>query len=120
MQTNIFSQFVLEDGSHITYDFNPGNCILPVPEGTRVRAIVVGYYEDNNVGCYIYNVILLDGTVIETQPNGTLLHSTYYTDSNTSPVESGKRATKKGYIKFRGHNRAEEAIATYFKSKERR
>ena len=116
---NVFSQFMLEDGSHITYDFNPGKCILPIPEGATAKAIAVGYYEDNNVGCYIYNVILKDGTIIKTQPSGILLHSTYFTDGKTSPAESGARATKLGYTKFREHCRVEVITASFFKSNKR-
>lgn len=112
-KTRIYSMFKLNDG-HITYEFNPGKCQLPIQEGTKVKVQAIGYYEDSNVGCYIYKIYLPNGTVLYTQPAGTLLHMTYYTDKNTPPVESGIRATRKGYYRFRNNHKVEEAIATYF------
>jgi len=112
--------FKLEDRGHVTYDFNPGNCVLPVPEGTEVELTWIGHYSDDEVACDILQVTLPDGKVITTQPNGTVLHSTYDCIEGVSPVQSGLRATTNGvyFINKVGYPYG-KAIACYFKAKER-
>jgi hypothetical protein len=51
----IYSGIFFEDGTHMTYNFNPSNPKLPagVSEGDQVELWVVGKYEDDEVACDI-------------------------------------------------------------------
>ncbi len=106
--------FELQDNrGHITYDFNPGKCELPVPEGTIVDVTWIGFYEDKELACDVLLVTLPDGTVLKTQPNGTVLHNTWYCIDGVSPVQSGIRANDKAYY-FTKQASYGKAIAKFF------
>jgi len=99
--TKIYSGFFLEDGTHCTWEFNPGKCELPqgISEGDEVTLLRVGKYSDEDVECLIVRLVL-PGSVngkIQKQPSGTLLHITTRCENGVKPVESGLRATEKGY-----------------------
>ncbi len=98
--TKIYSMFELQDNrGHITYDFNPGKCELPVPEGTIVDVTWIGFYSDDEVACDVLQITLPDGSILKTQPNGTVLHNTWCCIEGVSPVQSGIRAnTKASYF----------------------
>lgn len=89
----LYSGIFFADGTHMTYEFKPGNPSLPkgVSEGQRATVKVIGTYEDEQVACLIVKY----GSMTK-QPGGTLLHITTKADG-AKPVESGKRATQKGY-----------------------
>ena len=81
------------DGKHATWQYGfPLRYPEGVKSGDKATVTVIGKYEDKQVGCHI--IKWGDETK---QPGGTLLHATTFC-KGTSPVESGRRATKKGYL----------------------
>ena len=114
---NLYSGFFFERNGvqrHATYMFGK-ECSLPdgIKEGDKVTIKVVGTYEDSNVECLIVDVQVTPTRAIFKQPSGTLMHVTTWTDGDTSPVESGKRATENGYKPKDGEMYI--ATAGYFK-----
>lgn len=88
----IYSGIFLEDGSHVTFDFNPGEPSLPngVEEGDVAVIEVVGEYSDDLVSCEIVEV---DGLRTQCSKN-TLLHITTWLADGVKAFQSGLRATK--------------------------
>jgi hypothetical protein len=82
--------------THMTWNFGTP-LIYPdnVKKDTESYVTVIGYYEDEDVSCYI---VEYEG--IQKQPKGTLLHITIETKNGVPPVQSGLRATKNGYKKI--------------------
>ena len=93
----VFSAFFLEDGRHITWDFNPGKCVLPegMEEGAEVEVVVVGSYVDEEVQALQVEVVTADGEVLTHQPGGTPLHITVAVNG-VPPMESGVRIKEFG------------------------
>ena len=97
-QNRIYAGFWLEDGSHVTWEYAPGNCSLPdgVIPGDNVTVRIIGKYSDDNVEVDIVEVVLRSGDVLTHQENGTVLHITR-SSNGVHPVASGQRATKRGW-----------------------
>jgi len=114
MAKAIYSAFFLENGLHCTWEFAPGKCKLPVPEGTEVKLFVVGKYQDNDVACDIVEVELPNGERLTHQGSGTVLHVTTFCQEGVSPVQSGLRATKNGWTKL-SEKRVVTAKAGFFR-----
>ena len=90
--TNIYSGVFFDSGLHMTWDFNPGSCVLPdgIEEGdeqiitlyANIHAQVVGCF-----ACFIKND-KLGGKVYEQHNSDIPLHITLYTgvDANGQEV----------------------------------
>lgn len=102
VRTNLFSQFVVVGGGHVTYEFKPKECRLPCREGETVIIREVGHYGDNLVACMVVEVELPDGKILTHQPNGTVLHRTLWTNTDVPPKMSGERATANGWNQVEG------------------
>ena len=109
----IFSGFFLLNGKHITWDFNPGKCVLPegMEEGAEVEVVVVGSYEDEEVQALQVEVVTADGEVLTHQPSGTPLHITIEANG-VPPVEAGLRLKEFGANPVKPHTI--EAKAGFF------
>lgn len=98
----IYSRVLMEDGSHITLDFNPGQCEIPYPfvEGETVTVVQIGHYSDDDIDADIVTVRDANGYVIKFhQTDGlTPLHITRECRNSVSPVQAGVRAREKGYV----------------------
>jgi len=104
---------------HVTWEFNPGHCKLPqgVKEGDLVNVHVVGRYKDSEIACWVVQVLLPNGQRLVKQPTGTVLHITTWSAPRVPAVESGLRATKKGWDKFQPKDQFMlTAQADYFKA----
>ncbi len=110
----IYSGFFLNDGRHITWEFNPGKCDLPkgVAEGQEVDVAVVGSYTDEEIVALQVELII-NGEVITHQPGGIPLHITIEANG-VPPVEAGLRIKKFGATM--GHPYMLEAKAGFFKA----
>lgn len=108
----IYSCFWLKNGKHVTWDYNPGKCVLPCEEGASVKVKVVGKYTDKDVDADIVEIVLPSGEILKSQPSGTILHITTATRNGIPPVESGRRATKYGWTEIVPYHI--DAISTFF------
>jgi len=92
----IYSGIFFNDGSHMTYHFNPNNPIMPmsVKDGDRATVEVVGSYLDSE--CSV-DIVRWNG-LTHSPFNGNVLHITRET-KNISPYEAGGRASK-GEIEY--------------------
>lgn len=79
---------------HMTWNY--GDIVYPenVHKNDKAMVTVVGKYNDKDVSC-----LIVEFNGITRQPKGTLLHITTRCENGAKPVESGLRATKKGYKK---------------------
>jgi len=107
----IYSAFFLGDGKHCTWEFAPEKCTLPCDKGEEVLLEVVGKYQDDEVSCLIVEAILPSSQRLTHQKDGaTLLHITTFCKEGVSPVESGRRATSRGYQRY---NRKVHSFTTH-------
>jgi hypothetical protein len=113
----IYAGFFLDDGSHVTWEFKPGAAKLPHPlkEGDKVFIHVVGKYHDKDLDADIVRVEIPGGRTLTHQGSGTVLHITRETRNGVAPVESGLRATQKGWVQVNQNSRL-LATAGYFKA----
>jgi len=100
---NLYSQVLLEDGSHVTLEFNPDKCKIPSPlhEGQEVYVIQKGYYKDKDIEADIVDIYTepIGHPVMSLQSDGiTPLHITRLTSNGVPPVQAGIRARENGYV----------------------
>jgi len=95
----LFSEFKLDNGLHITYNFKPegkfsDGPLIPGTEGDTVSVKVVGTYKDSDMEYDVVEVTLSDGTVLTEQPSGTPFHITKYVnkDNGIKPFMTGAHA----------------------------
>lgn len=100
----IYSGFFFEktdilDGYHSTYQFLPGECVLPpgVKDGDKVDVLLAGEYKDDDVRSIIVHIYLPDGSIIKEQPSGTPMHVTLQANNGVSPIEGGLRPKRNGW-----------------------
>lgn len=98
----IYSRVLLEDGSHVTLDFNPSNCVIPncLKEGQEVEVVQIGFYSDADIDADIVSIHKVGSlyTLLDFQNDGiTPLHITRECRNGVSPVQSGVRAKERGY-----------------------
>ena len=92
----------MEDGSHVTWDFNPGKCELPegIKEGDEVVVVYHGKYHDDDVDADVVSVFV-NGSCrhpLQYQPNsGYRLHITREVRNGFSPVIAGQRIKENGF-----------------------
>lgn len=118
----LFSQILLEDGSHVTLDFNPGKCVIPSPlkEGEEVTVVVRGNYHDAEIDAEIVSIYRKGSmfSCMDYQPDErTPLHITRRADG-VKPVVAGIRARERRRNIVRA-DRKTKYIGTvcYFESK---
>ena len=114
-----YSGFFLTDGSHVTWDYQPGNCSLPdnIKVGDTVDVIVVGdYMDDEGYKAEIVHIIHPVLGLLDKQPRtGTVLHITRAVPEGGAAVQSGLRATKNGWTPLtKGSQRRYLAKAGFF------
>lgn len=61
----LYSGIFFPEGTHMTWQFKPGKCVLPigVAEGGACQVTVIGEYKDSEVHCLV--VTLPDGTNVQ-------------------------------------------------------
>ena len=87
--TNLFSGIFFDNTKHITWEYNPGHCVLPegISEGDEQIVQLYSIIHEKAIGVYGC-FIEINGEKIYDQPNGSLpLHITLYTGIDSS---SGK------------------------------
>jgi len=83
---------------HMTFDFDPGNCILPgsTEPGDRALLRVVGNYSDDEG--YEALIVRVVNPRLSHQLNGeTVLHISTGVPEGGTPVETGVRASSRGW-----------------------
>lgn len=87
----VYSGFFLVNGKHITWDFNPGKCVLPdgIKAGDEVEVKVIGSYADEEIEALQVEVVA-GGKVYTHQPSGIPLHITLDA-RGVPPFEAGLR-----------------------------
>ncbi len=107
---------IVEGPRHITWEFNPGKCILPegMVEGDIVIVNPVGHYKDDDCEVEVVEV-QFQNNLFTHQSNGqTLLHITLNA-TGCSPFEAGQRANT-GYTKYPKEVLSFQGIASIFRA----
>lgn len=97
-----YTGIFFDDGTHMTWNYgSPLKYPVGVKAGDKMTVEIYGKYQDADVGCWVVKFAkFAKFGIYENQPNGTLLHITFKALNGTKPVESGKRATSKGFKKL--------------------